>query len=54
MDSGQKGNEEVDLERGPHFAEIDDPEKLKAWEEIDIGRYMPRRIRGSNRGRALG
>jgi hypothetical protein len=24
------------------------------WEEIDPGRFMPRRIRGSFRGRALG
>ncbi len=31
-------------------------EDLKAWELIDadVGRYMPRRIRGSFRGRALG
>ncbi len=31
-------------------------ENLKAWELIDpeSGRYMPRRIRGSFRGRALG
>jgi hypothetical protein len=29
---------------------------VKAWELIDaqVGRYMPRRIRGSFRGRALG
>jgi hypothetical protein len=25
-----------------------------AWEEIEDGRYMPRRIRGSYRGRVLG
>jgi hypothetical protein len=25
-----------------------------AWEQIEAGRYMPRRIRGSNRGRELG
>jgi hypothetical protein len=25
-----------------------------AWEEIAAGRYMPRRIRGSLRGRVLG
>ena len=25
-----------------------------AWEMIDAGRYMPRRIRGSFRGRVLG
>jgi hypothetical protein len=29
----------------------DDP---LAWEEVDVGRYMPRRIRGSCRGRVLG
>jgi hypothetical protein len=32
-------------------AEADD---LAAWEEIEAGRFMPRRIRGSFRGRALG
>ena len=26
----------------------------QAWEQIEIGRYMPRRIRGSFRGRELG
>ena len=25
-----------------------------AWEEIEPGRFMPRRVRGSFRGRALG
>jgi hypothetical protein len=25
-----------------------------AWEQIEAGRYMPRRIRGSFRGRELG
>ena len=32
------------------------PEDFEAWELIDpeVGRYMPRRIRGSFRGRALG
>ena len=25
-----------------------------AWEEVDTGRFMPRRIRGSFKGRALG
>jgi hypothetical protein len=29
-------------------------EQAPAWEEIDVGRYMPRRIRGSCRGRVLG
>jgi hypothetical protein len=29
-------------------------EPVKAWELVDTGRYMPRRIRGSYRGRELG
>lgn len=32
-------------------AQADD---LAPWEEIEAGRFMPRRIRGSFRGRALG
>jgi hypothetical protein len=27
---------------------------VPAWEQVDIGRYMPRRIKGSCKGRALG
>jgi hypothetical protein len=27
---------------------------VPAWEQIDTGRYMPRRIKGSFRGRELG
>jgi hypothetical protein len=30
------------------------PGEAPAWEEVDAGRYMPRRIRGSLKGRALG
>ena len=29
-------------------------DSIPAWELVDIGRYMPRRIRGSFRGRELG
>lgn len=29
-------------------------ESVPAWEMIEAGRYMPRRIRGSFPGRALG
>jgi hypothetical protein len=28
--------------------------EVLAWEEIDTGRFMPRRIKGSCKGRALG
>jgi hypothetical protein len=30
------------------------PDEVAAWEEIEAGRFMPRRVRGSDRGRALG
>ena len=31
-----------------------DGEPVPAWEEVEAGRYMPRRVRGSCRGRKLG
>ena len=42
-------------ENGPHF-QLDAAEKQEhpAWEEVDAGRFMPRRVRGSCQGRALG
>jgi hypothetical protein len=30
------------------------PDEVRAWEEVGAGRYMPRRIKGSCKGRALG
>ena len=42
-----------DINAGPHFAGDIDSE-AQAWEEIETGRFMPRRTRGSYRGRALG
>jgi hypothetical protein len=30
------------------------PEQVQPWEQVDAGRFMPRRIRGSCVGRALG
>ena len=32
----------------------DEFDGLRAWTEVEPGRFMPRRIRGSFRGRALG
>lgn len=44
----------VPLVDGPHF-EADVPtEEAPPWTEIEAGRFMPRRIRGSYQGRALG
>ena len=31
-----------------------DAENVPAWQLVEAGRYMPRRIRGSCRGRELG
>ncbi len=30
------------------------PAEAAPWEELEPGRFMPRRVRGSYRGRALG
>ncbi len=38
----------------PHFSAEQPQQEFAAWEEIDKGRFMPRRVRGSNPGRALG
>ena len=37
-----------------HFALEGDGVGLAAWTEIEAGRFMPRRVRGSCQGRALG
>ncbi len=36
------------------FAVGEEPAEPRAWEQVDEGRYMPRRIKGSCKGRALG
>ena len=36
------------------FADESGSGEVRAWEEVDVGRYMPRRIKGSCKGRALG
>lgn len=40
----------------PHFSQPEpEPEpQPKAWEEVAEGRFMPKRVRGSCQGRALG
>jgi len=54
MAEAQPLGDDKGLERGPHFTGASDTEQAPAWEQVDVGRYMPRRIRGSYKGRALG
>jgi len=51
--SGSSGSERAQFPERPDPLDVGD---VKAWELVDAeaGRYMPRRIRGSFRGRALG
>jgi hypothetical protein len=39
---------------GPQFSIEDAGSNVAPWTEIDPGRFMPRRVRGSFQGRALG
>ena len=50
----QRKNEIVSALESPHFSTDDDAADLAAWTEIEAGRFMPRRVRGSYLGRALG
>ncbi len=52
----QRPNErsgEAERAAAAHFAAEADA-NTAAWEEVAAGRYMPRRFKGSNKGRALG
>jgi len=54
MDGNQERNAGEDQVTAPHFVDDAHQGEVRAWEEIDTGRFMPRRIRGSYKGRALG
>jgi hypothetical protein len=45
---------EVEQATAAQFTDVTGVEDVRAWEQIDAGRYMPRRIKGSCKGRALG
>lgn len=51
-----KPNAEIDMASAdsPHFVLPAEDEQVAAWEEVEEGRFMPRRVRGSYQGRALG
>jgi len=38
---------------GPHFS-AEPSDDVAPWTEVEEGRFMPRRVRGSFQGRALG
>ena len=40
--------------QGLHFSIEGDMPGMPAWTEIESGRFLPRRVRGSCQGRALG
>jgi hypothetical protein len=54
MEATRPQHEGGGIEGAPHFRDDAGPDPVQAWEEIEAGRYMPRRIRGSYKGRALG
>ena len=45
---------EVEPATAAQFSDETGPGAAQAWEEVAPGRYMPRRIKGSCKGRALG
>lgn len=50
----QDNHERFSGPESPHFHTDGDNRDLPAWTEVEQGRFMPRRVRGSNQGRALG
>ena len=53
--SDQTNSEKLSGPESPHFCtDADTEENVPAWTEVEEGRFMPRRVRGSGVGRALG
>ena len=52
--SRQQKSETAQGNESLHFSTDGDAAELAAWTEIEAGRFMPRRVRGSYLGRALG
>ena len=46
--------EELEQATDAQFTTQAEPSEVRAWEQVDVGRFMPRRIKGSCKGRALG
>jgi hypothetical protein len=58
MNPGSEINDNAEpgprVEEVAQFGPMVEDGAVQAWEEVDTGRYMPRRIKGSCIGRALG
>jgi len=54
MGTQPPGDRGVEQATAAQFTGAAETDEVQAWEEIDSGRYMPRRIKGSYKGRALG
>ena len=52
--TGERNTGEAPVPEAPHFVDEPAPGGVRAWEQLETGRYMPRRIKGSCKGRALG
>ena len=50
----EKRASEVESATDAQFTGETEREDVPAWEQVEAGRYMPRRIKGSCKGRALG
>ena len=50
----QPPRDHVEQATAAQFSDTPEPHEVQAWEQVDTGRYMPRRIKGSCKGRALG
>ncbi len=48
------GSEEPRDATSAQFTAENESADVRAWEQVDSGRYMPRRIKGICKGRALG
>jgi hypothetical protein len=46
--------DEVERATAAQFTGVAEPGEVQPWEQLGAGRYMPRRIKGSCKGRALG
>ncbi len=47
-------NSNMGSEDSPHFQVPQQGDDVVAWQEVEEGRFMPQRVRGSCQGRALG